>query len=369
MFSSLHLAYRATRRLTAALEAWDREARTEGATLHRWTNLAVWPAARSATVAGSTGIEGNPLSAYQVEDVLGGVHVDAEPADIRDVRNYNAALDLANRAAIRPDFEWSQELLRRINAQVIAGLPNDEGGEYRTIEVNVGGMYQPPDHLAVPSLMGQLISWLRTSDNDHGLVLAGLAHLNVVSIHPWRDGNGRASRVVGSLMLMRHGISAPELVNIESAIRANPRAYVDALQASHGPSYQPDRHSATPWLEYFAELSVDRLELRTRLEAAIASDVGLISMALDRAGEPASWVAVTLAGASGQVRTAWVSDALGLSPARARALLGEAAAAGWLIPEGDRRGRRYRAGPRLQALRLRSPEVLDRLRQGAPLDR
>ena len=110
--SDLHIAYQRTRALDDLLQVWDASISAEGpATLHRWTNLAVWPAARSATVAGSTGIEGNPLSAEQVDDVLAGGSIAADPADIRDVRNYNRALDIANRAALRPDFEWSQELL------------------------------------------------------------------------------------------------------------------------------------------------------------------------------------------------------------------------------------------------------------------
>ncbi len=60
--SSLHTAYQRTPRLGALLEAWDEQIAAEGSVvLHRWSNLAVWPSARSATVAGSTGIEGNPL--------------------------------------------------------------------------------------------------------------------------------------------------------------------------------------------------------------------------------------------------------------------------------------------------------------------
>lgn len=113
----------------------------------------------------------------------------------------------------------------------------------------------------------------------------GLAHLNLVSIHPWLNGNGRTPRVLGSLVLMRRDLVAPELVNVESVIRANPEAYVAVLQESHGPAYQPDEHAATPWLEYFARLSVDRLELRARLDAAIRNDFGVLALELSTAPE------------------------------------------------------------------------------------
>lgn len=64
--------------------------------------------------------------------------------------------------ALRPDFEWSQELVRRLNAAVMAGLEDDGRGEYRHEPVTVGGVYSPPEHPRLPALMGDLVSWLRT---------------------------------------------------------------------------------------------------------------------------------------------------------------------------------------------------------------
>lgn len=367
--NDLHLSYQRTATISDLLHAWDERVADEGPmVLHRWTNLAVWPIARRATVSASTAIEGNLLTNDQVDEVLSGGAVRAAAADIRDVQNYNRALDLANRAALRNDFEWNQELLRRLNATILDGLEDDERGEYRRQDVVVGGMFEPPDYRRVPALMASLVEWLRASDGEHTLIQAGLAHLNVVSIHPWLNGNGRTSRVVGSLVLMRHGIAAPELVNIESVIRADPGAYVDALQTTHGPTYRPDEHSATPWLEYFARIAVDRLELRSRLEGAIEADLGLLTMELDAAGLPLSWVPLLLTARLGPLRTSDVSAGLSLSPARARAMVSSAATAGWLTAVGERRGRRYIASERLANLTLRTPEVMRRLRQGAPVD-
>jgi Fic family protein len=366
--TDLHLSYATTERLAALLTEWDERVPDEPPlALHRWASLAVWPAARSATVAASTAIEGNRLSVEEVGEVLAGGAVAGRSADVQDVRNYNSALDLANRAALRENFEWSQELLRRLNATILSGLEDDERGEYRRGPVVVGGAYEPPDHRLLPGLMAQLVDWLQ-ADDDHTVIRVGLAHLNVVSIHPWLDGNGRTSRVVGSLVLMRRGIAAPELVNIEAVIRSQPDAYVAALQETHGPTYQPDRHSATVWLEYFARLAVDRLELRTRLEGAIQSDFGLLSMELDAARLPTDWAPILLAARVGAVRTAQVTAHLGLSPSRARAVLAEAVAAGWLRPVGERRGRRYHPTDRLARLPLRTPDVMDRLRRGGAVE-
>ncbi len=365
----LHLAYRTTPRLTQLLAAWDTQASRENPVAqHRWADISLWPAARSATVAGSTAIEGNRLTPAQVGEVLAGGQVDGSRADIREVLNYNDALDLANRAALRSDFEWSTELIRRLNGAVIAGLADDQRGEYRREPVTVGGIYQPPDWQRLPDLMAGLVEWLRRPTETHPLVFAGLAHLNVVSIHPWLNGNGRTARVVGSLALMRSGIGAPELLNVESEIRASGPRYFAVLQETHGASYQPDDHAATPWLEYFAEVCVARLGARNRVMSAIPHDLGLLFMELSgeqRAGP--QWPAILLSVRMAPVRTTWVAEALGLSPARARAMLGAMSDAGWLMPLGDRRGRRYAPAPRLVRLDLRTPALMRRLLQaGAP---
>jgi Fic family protein len=362
----LHLAYARTDRLSELLERWDQHVADEAPlSQQRWTDIALWPAARSATVAGSTAIEGNPLTLAQVDEVLSGVGADTRQPDIREVLNYNDALDLANRAALRPDFEWSQELVRRLNAAVMAGLEDDERGEYRHEPVSVGGIYSAPESRRLPALMGDLVAWLREDDDAHPLIRAGLTHLNVVSIHPWLNGNGRTARVAGSLMLMRCGIGSPELLSIESQIRASRERYFAVLQETHGPAYQPHEHSATPWLEYFAGVCVDRLAIRNRVAAAVPADVGLLVMELSgKRGTSPEWALVALSASVGLVRTSRVAEALDLSPARARAILAAMVAAGWLEARGERRGRVYGPGPRLLGLPLRTPGLMDQLRQG-----
>ncbi len=366
----LHLAYAGTARLLELLEQWDDQVVHEGPlSQQRWTSIALWPAARSATVAGSTAIEGNPLTLAQVDEVLAGVGADTRQPDIREVVNYNDALDLSNRAALRPDFEWSQELVRRLNAAVMDGLEDDERGEYRREPVTVGGIFSPPDYQRLPALMGDLVSWLREDTDDHPLIRAGLTHLNVVSIHPWLNGNGRTARVAGSLMLMRCGIGSPELLNIESQIRASRDRYFAVLQETHGPRYEPHEHSATPWLEYFAEVCVDRLAIRNRVAAAIPGDVGLLVMELGAtSGVTQEWALILLSASVAPVRTSRIAEMLELSGVRVRAILASMIANEWLEARGERRGRLYVPGRRLLALPLRTPGLMGQLRRGGPDD-
>ena len=78
----------------------------------------------------------------------------------------------------------------------------------------------------VPSLMGEIMDWLEHGDLDaHLIVRAAMAHLHLVSVHPFGDGNGRISRIVQSLVLARGGPLAPEFVSIEEYLGSNTSAY------------------------------------------------------------------------------------------------------------------------------------------------
>jgi hypothetical protein len=160
-------------------------------------------------------------------------------------------------------------------------------------------------------------------------------------------------------MLMRSGIGSPELLNVESEIRANRERYFDVLQETHGPTYQPAEHSATPWLEYFAEICVNRVEIRNRVTAAIPGDIGLLTMELEGSRDTAHWPGVLLSARIAPVRTTQVANMLGLSSGRVRAMLGEMADRGWLVALGERRGRRYGPSERLRSLPLRTPDLLE----------
>ena len=85
---TLHLSYRPSLTIRDRLDRWENAVRRDAELGPRnWRMLAVWPAARDASVSGSTGIEGNPLSPAQVEEVLAGAAVDADAAHIREVEN------------------------------------------------------------------------------------------------------------------------------------------------------------------------------------------------------------------------------------------------------------------------------------------
>jgi hypothetical protein len=94
--------------------------------------------------------------------------------------------------------------------------------------------------------------------------------------------------------------------------------------------------------------------------------VGLLDIELAARGQPRYWVPILLAVAIGPIGTSQVAAFRRLSPSRACAIISAAATAGWVEALGDRRGRRYVAGPDLRELPLRSPVLMECLRRGLP---
>lgn len=365
---TLHLAYATNMVVRDRLDQWDNAVRRDAPlSLGDWRMLAVWPAARDAAVSGSTGIEGNPLDPAAVEEVLAGAAIEADADHIREVENYNRALNLARDAAARPGFTWSHEVIHLINATVMEGLPRDTHGDYRGPGEDVYvGIFTGPSPLAVPALMDELVAWLRGTAQAP-LVRSALLHLNIIAIHPFNDGNGRTARILAAMELVRDGVRSPELISIEAYLRRNRDEYIDALRTTLGPSYDPDNHPVTEWLDYYTRISLDRLEARNRILDALPTDIGTLFSALADAGEPVEWSSVLLAARVGRLRTATLADLTGRSLPAARAELGRMARAGWLEPRGVTRGRWYAPTERLNALPLRIPELMGLLASGEQL--
>lgn len=327
----------------------------------RW-HLRVGNYISHAAIGASTRIEGNPLDPSEVDALLDGVDAAGERTDDatarQEVLNYRDALQLATRFAHDSAFDWSQMIPRTINATLMNGLEDDSMGEYRNDAVSVGTRFVGPDHRLVPAFMEAWVQWLRSCD-WHPLVRTALLHLNLVAIHPWFNGNGRTARLLSALELMRV-VSAPELISIEQSILDHQQEYFDQIHHAIGPTYDPTRHSATEWVEWYVRLHTDRLDFGERLRQALVNDIGTIATALERRGEPPEWGPVIMSAALGPVFTSSTAQQYERSPSVARAMLGKMTIAGWLTPYGRTSARHFRGTDAIGSLGLRVPELVKR---------
>jgi len=203
--------------------------------------------------------------------------------------------------------------------------------------------------------------------HDHALVRAALLHLNLVAIHPFLDGNGRTARVASTLELVRSEVRAPELLSVETYLAAHRSEYFDRLRSALGDSYQPDRHSATEWVDYYVRITTALLDIERRIDEAFPHDMYLISDILGRRHEPADWVHVLHMAASYHIRTSEVAEFFDRSLPWARNQLNRLVAAGWLRQEGRTRAAHWLASDLLRSLDLRVPQLLVQLEGGQTL--
>ncbi len=134
------------------------------------------------------------------------------------------------------DAPITEHTLRSIHALVLRTIDDEEAGRYRRGQVRItGSEYVPPEPIAVPGLMAELVAWLNADETAslHPVVRAALAHFRLVHIHPFADGNGRTARLLMNLILMREGYP-PAIIRVEDR-----PAYYDALDAAHAGNPDP----------------------------------------------------------------------------------------------------------------------------------
>jgi len=234
----------------------------------------------AAAVRGSTHIEGYTISAEDAESLIAGgdISPETDEATLNAVTGYRDALTYIQHAADFQIFSWDHTLLSALHFMMARGVEREVcPGEYRTCGVWVTGrpgrppVFTAPEPDQVPGLMDELVHWLAEGDLDApALVRASMAHFNLVSIHPWRDGNGRMSRAVHTLVLARDGVLAPEFSSIEEWLGAdeyNTREYYAALRDVRT-SWQPER-DASSWIRFcLTAHHFQAQEVQRRFEAA-----------------------------------------------------------------------------------------------------
>lgn len=186
-------------------------------------------------------------------------------------------------------------------------------------------------------------------------------------VSPFNDGNGRTSRILAAVELIRDGVRAPELISIEAYLRRNRDEYIGLLRSTLGTAYDPDNHPVTEWIDYYTRISLDRLTARTRILGALPTDIGMLFSALEDAGEPLEWAPTLLAARVRRLRTAPLAELTGRSVAAARAELARMTRAGWIEARGATRGRWYAPAERLMNVPLSVPRLMQLLAQGEQL--
>ena len=230
----------------------------------------------------STQIEGNKLTTAQVQQVVeGGGRFPGRERDETEVRNYYASLTFTAEQSKKRE-PLTEQILRTIHGFVISGrsTPTEyRDGQNVIKDGRTGGIvYLPPEAKDVPALMRDLVAWINAEleRNDWPVpVIAGLAHYQFATIHPYYDGNGRTARLLTSLILHRGGYGLHGIYSLEEYYAENLQGYYDAVAVGVSHNYYEGRAAAdiTPFLTYFSVGMAECFaKIRGRAEEAQSKD-------------------------------------------------------------------------------------------------
>jgi len=314
-------------------------------------------------IQGSNSIEGYDAVLDDAAAVaLGEEPLDADEETRLALAGYRDAMKYVLQLASDTDFSYSSQLLKSLHFMMTSYHLKNRPGQWRTGSIYVRNdetgevVYEGPDLDMVPSLVRELVDGLN-DNGDLGLVGGGMAHLNLVMIHPFRDGNGRMARCLQSLVLARGGVLSPVFMSIEEYLGRNTAEYYAVLAEVGRGSWRPKDDDVRPWLRFI--LKAHLRQARTILRRVKESEwlwVELERLAARHSVPERTLPAIFDAASGLRVRNATYRAALEctgdeITDQTASRDLRDLVRTGLLVPRGQARGRFYVAGPDVSAIR------------------
>jgi Fic family protein len=312
-------------------------------------------------VQASNSIEGYHATLSDVVATADGdAPLEADEATRQAVRGYQDAMTYVLQFAQDPAAVVDEGLLKSLHFMMLKHDLTKNPGLWRPGVIFVRReatqeiVYEGPPHDSVPALIGSMLTELEISDAA-ALIRAAMAHLNLVMIHPFKDGNGRMARCLQTLVLAREQIAAPVFSSIEEYLGRNTGAYYETLGTVGQGKWKPER-DARAWVDFC--LTAHYLQAKSVLRRVQAfEEMWVVALDLTRRRrlpercvgpicEAAYGLRVRRATYRSNVAVTYGEEIPDQTASRdLRALVN----AGLLNPIGDTRGRYYEASPELTA--------------------
>ncbi|MGQ0507657.1 MAG: Fic family protein [Myxococcaceae bacterium] len=218
------------------------------------------------SIGSSTRIEGAKLSDEEVDRLLSGLDIRSfRSRDEQEVAGYAKAMDLV--------FDGWQMMsltenhIRQLHGTLLSYSEKDERhrGEYKKLANHVeafdengkslGIIFQTGSPFDTPRLMTELIAWTHAALDFkayHRLLVIGVFVVRFLAIHPFQDGNGRLSRIITTLLLLRAGYEYVPYSSLERVVEENKDGYYRALRRGQG-TLDKGESQLGEWLLFFLQ--------------------------------------------------------------------------------------------------------------------
>mgnify|MGYP004524569459 FL=1 len=212
----------------------------------------------------SNAIEGNPLSYQQAENAIESKNRHFLKPE-QEIRKYYLALEYLSKELERKTL-FSIELLLKVQKQIVFGESKDKiglrgpmppGVLFAVYDSNTGNPeYIPPEYNDIPKLLEELVNYINNSD-DHPIIKAAILHYQLVTIHPFEDGNGRTARIMSNYILSYYGYGFKEIGSLEEYFSFDLDEYYSSLQMGLPVLYYDGRDNPPHpeiWINYFIKV-------------------------------------------------------------------------------------------------------------------
>ncbi len=246
------------------------------------------------SIGSSTRIEGAALTDERVEALLSGIRKKSfRSRDEQEVAGYADVMD-----TIYQNWQHiplNESHIKQLHRDLLKPSTKDDRhrGNYKTSQNNVvalgpngeelGIIFKTATPFETPYQITDLVSWtnqMLESAEVHPLLVIAVFIISFLAIHPFQDGNGRLSRALTTLLLLKQGYAYVPFTSLESVIEANKEEYYLALRRTQG-TLKSDTPDWDPWLQFFLRsMQKQKANLQTKIsrERMLEGDLPLLAV-------------------------------------------------------------------------------------------
>ncbi|MGL5939723.1 MAG: Fic family protein [Waterburya sp.] len=248
------------------------------------------------SIGSSTRIEGARLSDRQIETLLS--NLDSKSFSTRDEQEVAGYADVMQ--ILFDSWETipiTENYIKQLHSILLQYSHKDERhrGNYKSLDNHIeafdengkslGVLFTTASPMMTTILMNELVDWTRiafTEKQLHPLLVIGIFIVRFLAIHPFQDGNGRLSRVLTTLLLLKSGYAYVPYSSLETVIEDNKDSYYLALRRTQK-NLDTENPDWNPWLLFFLrslKRQKDRLEVKLEREKIMRSSLPELSVTI-----------------------------------------------------------------------------------------